>query len=106
MNYELAKALKDSGYYKGREFQCMKEDLKKYPNKPYAFEGQDAVYCPTLEELLEACGNEFETLYKHQFGWLAKGTKRTSVVSFFPCDGNAENPTDAVVKLWLALNPV
>jgi len=130
MKYEIAKQLKDAGYYKGREFQWRgNEKLKKFPNKPYQAEGQDAVYAPTLSELIEACGEEFEslerylpnkedtyyTIYPEALGYLwhatSLGEERDMGDFVVRCEsdccgknGHGSTPEEAVAKLWLELN--
>jgi hypothetical protein len=96
MLYELAKELKDAGF-------PQKEG--KYAT---SWEPPDSAYLPTLEELIEACGERFNVLrsvHNHQgniIEWVA------SAESGF--DRKAEKlvvhptPTEAVARLWLALN--
>ena len=55
MNYELAKKLKDAGFPK--ETFRVTVPNNKYPNRY----GQSN--CPTLSELIEACGKEFYALW-------------------------------------------
>jgi hypothetical protein len=58
---------------------------------------------PTLEELIEACGENFEGVRKvtiefdHTHYWLAETDNSIA------CKGLSH--TEAVAKLWLALNP-
>lgn len=68
------------------------------------FEGVDATYIPTLEELIEACEpqNQFELKRKDGGSvWFTsifhfKHNKRISA--------EGSTPTEAVARLWLALN--
>ena len=55
----------------------------------------DRVYVPTLEELIDACGENFGSLHKQNDGWLA----------YANCDQScfAKTPAEAVARLWLAL---
>jgi len=55
----------------------------------------DRVYVPTLEELIEACGENFGSLDKRHDGWLASAN--------YAQDCFAETPAEAVARLWLAL---
>lgn len=70
MNYTLAKRLKDVGYPQGepRDLYCLDckkwRDIDCFNNK----HNKEAVVVPTLEELIEACGEEFGTLeYNYEF---------------------------------------
>jgi len=55
----------------------------------------DRVYAPTLEELIEACGENFGSLDKQHDGWLASAN--------FGQTCFAKTPVEAVAHLWLAL---
>jgi hypothetical protein len=55
----------------------------------------DRVYVPTLEELIEACGENFGSLDKRHDGWLASANYAQGCF--------AETPAEAVARLWLAL---
>ena len=55
----------------------------------------DRVYVPTLEELIEACGENFGSLKKQPDGWLAYANYDQS---YF-----AKTSVEAVAHLWLAL---
>jgi hypothetical protein len=100
MNYDLAKELKDAGF-----------PLRRHPNQEK--QPQDGAYvidhvqyyAPTLEELIEACGEEFHALQQdHQKTgtWRAVPTryKANNPNNFFL----GSTPTEAVARLWLALN--
>jgi hypothetical protein len=93
ISYDLARELKDAGY--------------PFP-KP--IEGDEFWYLPTLEELIEACGISFLKL--------ERGTRQTGEREISDCwtvmgliaephEYNAyteATPTEAVARLWLALN--
>jgi hypothetical protein len=97
MDYELCKKLKDAGLiWKNRDnFEVYKED-----ELPLA-------YYPTLSELIEACGDEFDKLDSPIWElpkthpervWTAAGGE-----AYTPfCDG--KTPEEAVAKLWLAIH--
>ena len=89
MDYELAKSLMDAGFP-----QTGKGSLIGSLNK-LVWRSNDRVYVPTLEELIEACGENFCSLEKQHDGWLA----------YANCDQRcfAETPAEAVARLWLAL---
>ena len=55
----------------------------------------DRIYVPTLEELIEACGENFGFLDKQHDGWLAS--------AHFDQSCFAKTPAEAVARLWLAL---
>ena len=99
MTYELAKQLKDSGFPLKQcenDFECDHEHVMKDAHE---------IFClaPTLSELIEACGDDFEGLTKvdKQNNWWVD--RRGN----WP-DGEAiyggSTPEEAVAKLWLALN--
>ena len=58
---------------------------------------EDFAYVPTLEELIEACGNRFEFLANNAQNWRARADN--SIV-----EGEGSTPIEAVARLWLALN--
>lgn len=105
IDYELAQELKDAGfplqectlkgcYYSGGSLD---EDGKNY-------------HYPTLSELIEACGDEFESLYKLEGG--TRSVKGNDVIGGYECMPRKEScgwswgstPEEAVAKLWLAIN--
>jgi hypothetical protein len=71
-------------------------------------EADDFAYEPTLEELIEACGENFDALfsnferiekgYRQPHQWRADATNRTG----YSCAG--ATPVEAIARLWLALN--
>ncbi len=96
MNYELAKQLKDAG------FPVIKHEHHG---------GQVTWDTPTLSELIEACGDNFEALCLSNY---PKGNKFWQA---YPIDEaykgdcikdccgyeTGDTPEEAVAKLWLAL---
>ena len=104
MNYELAKQLKDAGFPQG----------EPYNNYLYCDEHEDlehteecSAYIPTLEELIEACGDDFGEVglaghcedrgkWRASQGWDGCGG--------YDNDVYADTPTEAVANLWLSLN--
>ena len=76
------------------------------------------VYVPTLSELIEACGEEFESLTQWGDGWHvdSKGILRHDMVDEecpepIRCESGCcgthtqgSSPEEAVASLWLALN--
>jgi hypothetical protein len=89
MDYELAKSLMDAGFP-----QIGKGSLIGSLDK-LVWRSSDRVYLPTLEELIDACGENFGSLSKQHDGWLAYANYDQS---FF-----AKTPAEAVARLWLAL---
>lgn len=98
MNYELAKELKDVGF-------PIIEHADRAPEPRHYFlthNGKlvDPVYVPTLEELVEACGDDFRAIHSPQDMntemWIAGGMNKSFV--------EGRTPTEAVARLWLALN--
>jgi len=89
VDYELAKSLMDAGFP-----QIGKGRLIGSPNK-LVWRSSDRVYAPTLEELIDACGENFGSLDKQNDGWRASANYDQSCL--------AETPTEAVARLWLAL---
>lgn len=102
MNYELCKKLKDAGFSQAERKGIGHGD-------EFIQEGDDLVYCPTLEELIEACGEPLSLVSwktKHDLLWIAvKGTpvnnKEFSIIkdSMSGC-----TPSEAVANLWIALH--
>lgn len=89
MDHELLRQLRDSGY-----------PLKPYPEWAAAKDGPMApeFISPTLEELIKACGDAFYRLDRTPIGtWCAFGAEMID-------DGAGDTPTEAVARLWLALN--
>lgn len=98
MDYPLAKKLADAG------FQI--EDGKGYW-KRVRYGGirvVDTVNIPTLEELIEACGTDFLRLEQRlknsgeTWDWCAHSHKNIPFIE------ECSTPSEAVARLWLALN--
>lgn len=69
MTYEQALALKQAGFpQKGeRAFNPITKQIIDFRDKQRPIENDpiDPVYIPTLEELIEECGDDFKDLRKH-----------------------------------------
>jgi hypothetical protein len=102
MTYELARQLKDAGFPQG-----LTEHQYGWIEAHQAFELDNGdmtvgVSAPTLEELIEACGEKFENLtqgtYRGKRQWWVNWEQggEPEAVGF--------TPIEAVAKLWLALN--
>jgi hypothetical protein len=99
MNYELAKELKDAGFPQNLDGNTT---LSGKPLKFYGKLGEP--YCPTLEELLSACGQQFHSLISTgATGWDACEFKEP-FADTLPLRINGPTPNEAVARLWLALN--
>jgi hypothetical protein len=100
MEYELAKQLKDAGfpqqvkegdwfYIAGGKEPCLITQL--------AYNYETDVKIPTLEELIEACGDDISRLQRWAKTWGAYSDTTE-------LDGIGSTPTEAVARLWLALH--
>lgn len=96
MNYELAKQLKYAGFPQG----------EPYNNYLYCDEHEDlehteecSAYIPTLEELIEACGEDLiEITFLHD--------KNEVIAKGFNVEIPAITALEAVARLWLKLQEV
>ena len=101
MNYELAKKLKEAGFPK-ENFHITLPNCK-YPD------GHGQRNAPTLEELIEACGDNFQRLmhypkWKKPFKegkWKARGWQFGG--EHHHKNAYGETPSEAVANLWLKL---
>lgn len=115
--YELAKELKDAGFPQafaaGMNFYYSDNDKAEHHLwLKDALSNDNIPHCtkkPTLSELIEACGEEFDALFSgwedihkgyrdKDKQWRADATNRTG----YSCAGST--PEEAVARLWLALN--
>jgi hypothetical protein len=92
MNYELAQQLREAGFPQSGDGRRI--------GAPTAFlwRARDLVYVPTLEELIAACGEqlgEMARLPDGSFEAAARGGTPKQM---------GKSPTEAVARLWLALN--
>jgi len=117
MNYELAKKLKDAGFPQEKcYFTFVKisngewdlwnsTDISEFETPRTEISD---VHCPTLSELIEVCGEGFETLSKDEDGWYANNyytreqaeKQDDSILKLF----HGSTPEEAVAKLWLEIN--
>lgn len=115
MNRELAKELKAAGF----PIKAYQLGHRFYPNEvasgwpdatrahgvtvtPYELENhlqdiKDGYYCPTLSDLIGACGGKFSRLFVMKAVWFAE-SDRPELVAM------GDTPEEAVGRLWLALN--
>ena len=96
MDYDLAESLMDAGFP-----QIGKGSLIGPLNK-LVWRTGDRVYAPTLEELIEACGENFAWL--HQSVKSRKWAAQAFIYDEDSHGGQGSTPTEAVARLWLALN--
>lgn len=102
MDYALAKELKDAGF-PWKEGDWYTADGEWIPEK-------EREYAPTLEELIEACGNEFLGVHRvDKKSWYADTHTHLCNCGKPVCNGHnwehetGATPTEAVARLWLAL---
>lgn len=99
MNYDLAKELKEAG------FPGISFDGCTYYGTGAVM---DVALClckhPTLEELIEACGDRELSLVKKLQEISRTYEWRAAVLHNDNCVGYGPTPTEAVARLWLALN--
>lgn len=121
MTYELAKQLKEAGFPQGGWenpllFYWSTYDGGASEQKPELIGAHECNFgfmeklwaAPTLEELIEACGEKFGALYKSHDKKLPWGASDQNVEldSWELWRGlhiNGATPTEAVANLWLAL---
>ena len=132
MTYETAEKLKNAGYPQGYPIRCpcgnYEGDLDGYCGHG----SEDAVYLPTLSELIEACGRRLASL--EQFPTIMPKGNESEDKFFYRKDGTkspylkenhwswravwftgdmenmiknevgGDSPEEAVANLWLKLN--
>jgi hypothetical protein len=101
MNYELAKRLKDAGFPQNENgtWITASGQLWGFPPK---LSGEEPVFCPTLEELIEACGDETIALTSYTTR-ISMGERRC-VAKHGDSYGIGATPREAVAYLWLKLH--
>jgi len=112
MDYELAKELKDAGfpqsssrygkYWHNGEVKVWQDLDDRCENYLGVFD--NAYYIPTLSELIEACGDGFDTLYRTNGRWYAIGYTRVKRIDIDGIELDCNSPEEAVARLWLELN--
>jgi hypothetical protein len=93
MDFELAKRLKDAGFAQGGNGKWVG------PPETIVWRSGDRAYVPTLEELIEACGEDFKSLIYSRLSKNWECCNAGYARSYF-----GSTPTEAVARLWLALN--
>jgi hypothetical protein len=92
MDYELAKELEQAGY-------PIRPTAAQYTNG----EAIESIAIPTLEELIEACGEGCTALLKTGLEWKAGAPTGMEHVDAYSVTGVGLSPSEAVARLWLAL---
>jgi len=105
LNYEICKILKEkgfrqileNGYYHGKDFPAE----NSYEHSDYCSNGiyEDSIACPTLSDLIEACGFGFFQLKRFGKQWKAYGCIKSNKLYSY-----GDLPEKAVANLWLELN--
>lgn len=97
MNYQLAKQLGDAGF---PLIKVSTDPLARRMGLFFAFDGVD-YYEPSLDELIEVCGENFGTLSQHVERKLWEATSK--IEKDKPAvRGMGATPSEAVASLWLA----
>lgn len=110
MNYELCKKLKDTGFLQENSFDERTSFINNRSVEWYGDELKDEFEpckIPTLSELIEACGDDFEELRynKEDKIWFANSWHFGYGGFDEIADGTeGKTPEEAVAKLWLKLN--
>lgn len=112
-DYTLAKELKDAGFKQEGNgiYDCACEngwslgEVDPKTDELYKECPKGEAYIPTLEELIEACGDSFDDLHAVKdrgviLGWAAHATDSRSSEWF----AKAKHKKETVARLWLALN--
>lgn len=104
--YELAKQLKDAGFKQMGNGGSLMD--KTCPHQGVKHNGGRCLaYSPTLEELIEACGERFGNLAREEYyndgslkhvRWVAYSDESSRDTGF------GSSPEEAVANLWLELN--
>lgn len=105
MDYKLAKKLKDAGFPQKQEVCTGCVDSNGIESKyfqPFVKEGleDDYAYLPSLQGLIEACGDGFFRLTKHQGFWSASIPQDHKGVAWAAWE---KTPEEALANLWLEL---
>lgn len=97
MQYELAKKLKEAGFPQGHNGA----DIVTTDDGEMIGTNEISKM-PHLEELIEACGEDFESLIKQSDNWVA--TQFQAMGGRTIKMGKGETPIEAVANLWLELH--
>jgi hypothetical protein len=106
ISYELAKQLKDAGFPQAGHggFATISPTREENMRVLVGEEPQrDRAYIPTLEELIQACGDKFWSLERDLDPDEIWGAYPANEIGDGP-PAFGSTPTEAVARLWLALN--
>ena len=98
ISYESAKELADAGFPQRGNGSWVGSPAK------LLWRSKDRVYAPTLEELIDGCGDDFSNLHTlRDDEWRAEaivryGNELRGVIR------TGKSPEDAIARVWLALN--
>lgn len=104
VGYELAKKLEDAGFPQNirEKIEPLTVDVSNvgeiFDEALGILRGDMLV--PTLEELIEACGNDLDQLENTMDGWRAYGSKGDEPIEIYW----GKTPSEAVANLWLSLH--
>lgn len=99
MTYELALELKNAGFPQKDTIKGWRLHKQGTP-KDGSYENYHHISCPTLSELIEACGEDFTSLHSPKFAnptWIANGKYDPYI------QGEGSTHEEAVARLWLSL---
>lgn len=97
MDYKLALSLKDAGFPQGKATSFFGKDETDFIGE---------VYRPTLEELVEAMGKDFDCLRLLENGWYANSHKTDFPYGNIIEVAGWQTALIAVANLYLALHPL
>ena len=110
MEYKLAKQLKDLGFTQN-EWNGVGSYLSSFgiPKKIFVDEfSSEVAYIPTLSELIEACGDEFQLTRWDESVWDGLWVASTEIyyddAGYVGDIGEGKTPEEAVAKLYIKLN--
>jgi hypothetical protein len=96
MKYELAKRLEEAGFPQGGNGTWIS------PPDKLVVHNADRIYVPTLDEIIDACGDNFCSLTKINTGSNVQGWQACSDKECF-VSGQGSTRDEAAGRLWLAL---
>lgn len=110
-NYELCKKLKEAGFpQKGDVWYGERPKIyggvQEFYDGEYLYDaggfepGEHDVYKPSLEELIDACGDKFSCIERQEDGSFYCGERYYEEFNEFSC---GSTPFEAVANLWLTL---
>lgn len=102
--YELAKKLKDAGFEQIKTGWCKHEVSPFDTGHDSCWKNKEYAYHPTLSELIDACGDDFNGIvkvmkkfYPEQSEWWWEAVSKKGYKY-------GDTPEESVANLWLFLN--